>query len=140
MAPPLREERSRPTLVWAGRSTRSRMLSVRTQLSHPGTGAYSGTKMVTISDSVTGASIYYSIDGGPYSKYTAEIAVSESETIQGDCHCGHTSPVAGGNSELPDRNHRRGRGVLAAGRHLRGSAIGISDGRSINSMVSSIPK
>jgi len=48
----------------------------------PASGSYSGTKMVTISDTIVGTTIYYSINGGAYSKYSAEIEVSESETIE----------------------------------------------------------
>jgi len=48
----------------------------------PGTGAYTATQMVKVSDATPDASIYYSINGGPGTLYSTEIEVSESESIQ----------------------------------------------------------
>jgi len=47
----------------------------------PSAGAYSGTQTVKITDTTAGATIYYSINGGVFKKYTAAITVSASQTI-----------------------------------------------------------
>src|SRR5208282_627175 len=48
----------------------------------PAGGAYTTAQSVKINDTATSATIYYTINGGPVTKYSAAIEVSESETIQ----------------------------------------------------------
>jgi uncharacterized repeat protein (TIGR03803 family) len=48
----------------------------------PVAGAYTGAQTVTLTDTTAGAAIYYSINGGTSTKYTASLHVTESETIQ----------------------------------------------------------
>src|SRR5277367_2148198 len=47
----------------------------------PAPGTYTGAQMVTITDTTSGATIYYTINGGALTKYTAAFEVSESAII-----------------------------------------------------------
>jgi predicted heme/steroid binding protein len=60
--------------------------AVSTPTFNPAGGTYTGAQQVTISDSISGANIYYTLDGTTPTKsstlYTAPITISQSETLQ----------------------------------------------------------
>ncbi len=68
----------------------------------PGTGTYTGTQQVTMSDTTPGATIYYTIDGTvpttSSTAYTGAISISASSTVQAIAALGGvSSPVASSN-------------------------------------------
>ena len=58
----------------------SNIVTASPLFSPPG-GAYSAGQTVKLTDATAGAAMYYSIDGGTATRYTAPISVSQSETI-----------------------------------------------------------
>src|SRR6202035_2750868 len=71
-------------------STGSAASPAATPTFSPGAGTYTGTQSVTISDTTTGSTIFYTLDGstpattagGATAQYTAPISVAASETIK----------------------------------------------------------